>query len=94
MELKAKTLEKVWAYYLRGLNGKEIGKLLDISPRTVQRYISGSGCRETLEPKTIHQKAFELSAQGHSYAEIAKKLRISKTTVYLWHKKRKQQPTE
>jgi len=94
MELKEKTVEKVRAYYLRGLNGKEIGKLLDISPRTVQRYISESGCREISEPKTIQQKAFELSANGFSYAEVAKKLRISKTTVYLWHKKRKQQPTE
>ncbi len=94
MELKEKTLERISRYYLMGLNGKEIGKLLDISPRTVQRYISESGTRETTEPKTIQQKAFELSAKGFSYAEIAKRLQISKTTVYLWHRKRKQQPTE
>jgi transposase len=89
MELKVQTLRKVRKYYLMGLNGKEMGKLLGISPRTVQRYISESGCREALEPKTIHQKAFELSANGFSYSEIAKRLRISKTTVYLWHRKRK-----
>ncbi|MDO5665142.1 MAG: helix-turn-helix domain-containing protein [Bacteroidia bacterium] len=94
MELKEKTLAKVRRYCLMGLNGKEIGKLLDISPRTVQRYISESGTRETSEPKTIQQKAFELSAKGFSYSEVAKRLRVSKTTVYLWHRKRKQQPTE
>jgi len=89
MELKEQTLEKVRKYFLMGLNGKEIGKLLDISPRTVQRYILESGCREISEPKTIQQKAFELSGKGFSYSEVAKRLRISKTTVYLWHKKRK-----
>ncbi|MDR2824836.1 MAG: helix-turn-helix domain-containing protein [Prevotellaceae bacterium] len=93
MELKDKILEKVRGYYLRGLNAKETGKLLDISPRTVQRYISQSGCRKISEPKTIQQKAFELSGRGYSYAEVAKKLRVSKTTVYLWHKKRKQSET-
>ena len=94
MELKEKILSKVRKYYLMGLNGKEIGKLLDISPRTAQRYISESGSRETSEPKTIQQKAFDLSAKGFSYADIAKRLRVSKTTVYLWHKKRQQQPIE
>jgi DNA-directed RNA polymerase specialized sigma24 family protein len=94
MELKDKILEKVRGYYLRGLTAKETGKLLDISPRTVQRYISQSGYHEISEPKTIQQKAFELSAKGFSYSEVAKRLRISKTTVYLWHRKRKQQPPE
>lgn len=89
MEAKTIISEKVTGYYLKGLNYKEIGKLLDISPRTVQRYIKDSNCRELDEPKTIQQKAFELSERGFSYSEIAKKLRVSKTTVYLWHRKRK-----
>ena len=86
MEAKTIIEKKVTGYYLKGLNYKEISKLLDISPRTVQRYISESGCRETSEQKTIQQKAFELSAHGYSYADIAKRLRVCKTTVYLWHK--------
>ncbi|MCL1942953.1 MAG: helix-turn-helix domain-containing protein [Candidatus Azobacteroides sp.] len=91
MEAKTIIEKKVMGYYFKGLNYKEIGKLLDISPRTVQRYIAESGCRKTSEPKTNQQKAFELSAKGFSYSEVAKKLQVSKTSVYLWHKKRKQQ---
>jgi DNA-directed RNA polymerase specialized sigma24 family protein len=94
MELKNKLIERARAYCLRGLTAGEIGKLLDISPRTVHRYIAQSGCREISAPKTIHEKAFELSKMGYSYAEIAKKLRISKSTVYNWHRKRKQQEPE
>jgi DNA-directed RNA polymerase specialized sigma24 family protein len=82
--------EKVRTYYLKGLNYSEIGKLLDCSPRTVQRYMKKSGAKkEITEPKTIQMQAFELSGRGFSYSEIAKKLRVTKTTVYLWHRKRK-----
>jgi len=87
-------IKKVSAYYLKGLNYREIGKLLDISPRTVQRYITANECKKLNEPKTTQQKAFELSAKGFSYSEVAKKLRVTKTTVYNWHKKRKEQHAE
>lgn len=89
METKTEITDKVAGYYLKGLNYKEISKLLDISPRTVQRYVKESGCRKINNPKSLHQKAFELSAKGFSYAQIAKKLKVSKTTVYLWHRKQK-----
>jgi DNA-directed RNA polymerase specialized sigma24 family protein len=91
MNVKELITEKIRGYYAKGLTYAEIGKLLDISPRTVQRYITSSGMKKELsEPKTIQQKAFELSAKGFSYAEIAGKLRVTKTTVYNWHRKRKQ----
>ena len=84
-------IEKVRNYYAKGLTYAEIGKLLDISSRTVQRYITASEIKKELDaPKTMQQKAFELSAKGFSYAEIAKKLRVTKTTVYNWHRKKKQ----
>lgn len=91
--MDAKTLisEKVTGYYLKGLNYKEIGKLLDISPRTVQRYVKENECKKLTEPKTLQQKAVEMHNQGFSYSDIAKKLRVSKTTVYLWHRKIKEQ---
>lgn len=41
MNIKTAITEKVKAYYLKGLNYKEIGKLLDLSPRSVQRYAKG-----------------------------------------------------
>ena len=89
MEAKTIISEKVKNYYLKGLNYKEIGKLLDVSPRTVQRCIKENDIKELAEPKAMQQRAFELSGKGFSYSEIAKKLQVSKTTVYLWHKKRK-----
>lgn len=91
MELKEIITKKVRGYYAKGLTYSEIGKLLDISPRTVQRCIMSSGVKKELsEPKTLQQRAFDLSAKGFSYSEIAHKLRVAKTTVYNWHKRRKQ----
>jgi len=94
MNVKDLITEKVRGYYAKGLTYAEIGKLLDISPRTVQRYMTSSGVKKELsEPKTIQQKAFELSAKGFSYSEIARKLRVTKTTVYNWHRRKKQAST-
>jgi len=91
MNVKEMITERVRNYYAKGLTYSEIGKLLELSSRTVQRYITASGVKNELaEPKTLQKKAFELSAKGFSYTEIAKKLRVTKTTVYNWHRKQKQ----
>jgi DNA-directed RNA polymerase specialized sigma24 family protein len=88
MNVKDLITEKVRSYYAKGLTYAEIGKLLDLSSRTVQRYVTSSGVKKELAtPKTLQQKAFELSEKGFSYAEIADKLRVTKTTVYNWHRK-------
>lgn len=89
MENKTVIIGKIQGYYLKGLNYKEIGKLLDISPRTVQRYAKECDCKELDDPKTLQQRAFELHVSGFSYSAIAKKLKISRSTVYLWHKNAK-----
>ncbi|MDR0420432.1 MAG: helix-turn-helix domain-containing protein [Prevotellaceae bacterium] len=88
---KEKRAEKIKRYFTIGLTYVEIGKLLDVSSRTIQRYITANEVKkEVIEPKALQKKAFELSAKGFSYAEIAAKLRVTKTTVYNWHRKRKQ----
>lgn len=89
MNAKALITEKITGYYMKGLNYKEIAKLLDISSRTVQRYVNESGCKHLTEPKTIQQRAIEMHSRGWSYAEIAKRLNVSKTSIYLWHRKAK-----
>lgn len=91
MDAKTLITEKVTGYYLKGLNYKEIGKLLDISPRTVQRYVKESECKRLETEKPLQQRAIEMHQQGWSYSEIARKLKVSKTTVYLWHRKAKEQ---
>ena len=87
MELKKEIAEKVKNYYLKGLNYNEIGKLLDINARTVQRYVKEGEYKKLKKPQSVQQQAIELYRQGLSYAAIAKKLKISKTTAYLWNKK-------
>ena len=81
MNVKQLMIEKIRGYFVKGLTYAEIGKLLDISPRTVQRYITSNGIKEELTVTTIQQQAFELSKKGFSYAEIADKLRVTKQTV-------------
>jgi uncharacterized protein YjcR len=41
--------EKAYEYYAMGLNSKEIGKLLDLSFRTVQNYMSAESWKEKRE---------------------------------------------
>ena len=94
METKTTIEKKVVDYHLKGLSYKEISKLLDISPCTVQRCIKENGCKEQKEPTNLQQKAFEMHIQGFSYTQIAKKLNVSKTTIYLWHKKQKEYKTK
>lgn len=90
MKTETTITAKVADYYLKGLNYKEIGKLLNLSPRTVQRHIKESECKSLNEPKTLQQRALDMIIQGFSYSEIAKKLKKSRTTIYLWNKKAKE----
>lgn len=83
--------EKIRSYYLKGLTYAEIGKLLDVSSKTVQRYVSDCNIKEeTNQPKTLEQRAIDLHKNGFSYSEIATKLKVSRATVYLWNRKYKQ----
>jgi DNA-binding NarL/FixJ family response regulator len=86
---KKEMIEKeVQSYHAKGLTSKEIGKLTGLSTRTVQRYLKEAKGNTPTAPLTpIQQKAIELHLQGWSYAEIARKLRVCKTSVYNWHKK-------
>ncbi len=81
-----RNVEKVYRYYLKGLNAMEIGKLLDISPRTVQRYIKVHKFKELMAPRALQQKALELYQRGYSYREIGQVIRKSRTTVYYYLK--------
>ena len=73
---------KAWRYYWMGLNAKEIGKLLDVSHRTIQNYMATERWKEKRSPATIKQRAFEMFGNGMTYAKIAKTLNVSKGTVY------------
>lgn len=84
---------KAHRYFCMGLNSKEIGKLLDISYRTVQSYMSAGGWNEAKEPHNLKRRAFEMHGNGFSYSEIAKVLQVSKSTVYLYLREVRQSQT-
>lgn len=76
---------RAYRYYLKALTAKEIGKLIDVSPRTVQRWFSlyqFEKLAEMPDCETIPQKAVRMAAAGLSYSQIAKKLRRCKATIY------------
>lgn len=85
--LKTQLHTSIVKYYSKGLNAKEVGKLLDISQRTVQRYLKANKVKENATPTTLQQKALDFKKQGLSYTQIAKKLMCSKTTIYNYIKK-------
>lgn len=73
---------KAYRYYVMGLNCQEIGKLLDLSARTVERYMQIGGWKEAVQCKTIKAKVYELRQSGKTYAEIASMLQVSQGTVF------------
>jgi DNA-directed RNA polymerase specialized sigma24 family protein len=99
MNVKTTIQQKALRYYLLGLNSKEIGKLLDLSPRTVQRYMSEGKFKSQRQVKNLSAKAFEMLNKGYTYKEIAKAVGKSKTMVYYYIKearmsKNEGQPTQ
>ncbi|MHA4810464.1 terminase gpP N-terminus-related DNA-binding protein [Flavitalea flava] len=75
---------RAYHYYLKGLTAKETGKLINVSPRTVQRWASEYEFKEKASPDTLQQKTARLFEQGFSYREIAETIKKSKTTVYYY----------
>lgn len=83
----AETLKKIAHYYNKGLNATEIAKLLDLSPRTCQRYIKAAGIgKEAAGPQSIRAKAAALVSAGLSYSETAARLKVSKSSIYNWQR--------
>jgi DNA-binding CsgD family transcriptional regulator len=77
---------KAYKYFCMGLNSKEIGKLLDLSFRTVQNYMSNDDWHKKQKPANLKFEALKLYEFGKSYNEIAEILNVSRTSVYLYLK--------
>lgn len=78
------TVAKAYGYYLKGLTSAETGKLLDVSPRTVQRWTVQYQFEQTADPDPLPVRALRLYQSGHTYAAIAKAIGKSRTTVYYY----------
>lgn len=83
--------KQITRYHGKGLNAKEIAKLMDLNARTVQRYIKAGLKPITKEPpRPLRRKALDYVAAGFSYSETAERFKVCKTTVYKWAKKAKE----
>lgn len=74
--------QKALRYFTMGLTSKEIGKLLDLSQRTIEGYITRGEWKKPIDNTPLAERAILLVSQGNSYFKTAKMLGISKSTVY------------
>ncbi|MEO6282005.1 MAG: hypothetical protein ABIN80_20455 [Dyadobacter sp.] len=83
MAKKTKTIrERAFNYHVKGLTFSEIGKILDLSPRTVERYSQIDEWKAKANPVSLPQRAKELRERGFSCAAIAQMIGVSKSTVF------------
>jgi DNA-binding NarL/FixJ family response regulator len=78
----AQIVASITKYYARGFTAKEIGKQMDINPRTVQRYIKDYNIAQKASPLPLATQISQLHTKGHSYTQIAKMCNVCKATVY------------
>jgi predicted transcriptional regulator len=74
--------ERAFRYYAMGLTFAEIGKLLDLSPRTIEKYCQENEWRSKANPVSLPQRAKDLRERGFSCAVIAQMIGVSKSTVF------------
>lgn len=80
--MKPTTKQRAFKYYCMGLNSKEIAKLLDLSYRTVQNYMSQDQWKAKRNPMGLPVIVLKLCRNGMSYRQIGNHLNISRSKVY------------
>lgn len=96
-ERKTYTLEQrsnARRYYFMGLTIPEIGKLIEASPRTVEKWQIAEKWNDYRKLPPIKERALQMQKKGYSYSQIAEALSISRVTVYRWLKQAKQAQNE
>ena len=73
--------EKAFLYYAKGLTVKEVGKLLDVSYRTIQNWQVDEKWTDKLSPDNIKLKCVMFKEKGLTYKEISHLLKISTSTI-------------
>jgi DNA-binding CsgD family transcriptional regulator len=82
MKTDSTNKQKAFRYYVMGLTSKEIAKLLDLSHRTVEGYMSSEDWQNSERNENLKDRIMKMQESGKSYAEIAKSVGRSKSTVY------------
>ena len=84
--IEQKEITLITKYHNRGLYGTEIAKILGIPARKVQRVINVITQPKIAQIVPKRRKAIELIQTGFSYTEVARMLKVSKSSIYIWHK--------
>ncbi len=93
-----KEIQRAYQFHLRQLSIKEIAKLMNKTPRTVQRWKTDfdfeglAAIPANRPPETIPQKALKMANSGFSYSQIAKQLKRCKATIYNYVKAERAKP--
>lgn len=81
MTIRTEKIKLAHKYHAKGLNSKEIAKLLDCSYRTIQGYISANNWNKHRPPTNIKVLAVTLLNKGFSRNQVARRLNVSISTV-------------
>jgi len=81
--------KKAFSYYALGLTAFEVAKLLDLNPRTVQKWQTEQKWTQKLNPNSLKDKCLEMQNKGMTYVQISEILQISKSTVNRYIKEAK-----
>lgn len=69
-------------YYLMGLTMAEVGKLIDCSPRTIEKWKITEQWAKLKDVPNLESRVIELYEGGYTYAEIIDLMKISKPTIW------------
>lgn len=81
MDKKSQKVQQAYKYHCKGLNSKEIAKLLNCSYRTVQGYITAGKWNNSRQPTPKAQLAVKWLKMGYTRKEVSKRLNVSISTV-------------
>jgi Response regulator containing a CheY-like receiver domain and an HTH DNA-binding domain len=81
MQKKEDKIQEAYRYHCKGLNSKEIAKILNCSYRTIQGYMCSGNWNKTRLPTDVMRLAVTMINKGYTRKQVAKQLKVSVSTV-------------
>lgn len=83
------TINKIFKYWLKGITSKDIALLVGISSKSVRRVIKAKDFKNSIEFTPLPVRAYQLKQKGLSFTEIAKTLKICRSTAFTYVKEQR-----
>lgn len=83
------TINRVYKYWLKGITSKDIALLVGVSSRSIRRVIKAKDFKNSIEFTPLPVRAYQLKQKGLSFTEIAKTLKIGRSTAFLYVKEQR-----